>query len=159
MRRLEVGFLVGDDFEESAAQAEDLLGGVPQGLDLFFVFRGRVGGRAVEDARLDRVVADAGVLEDPLQHEPVEGDLEAVFDLDLDGGLHVADEDVQGAERGFRQAQEVHVATQQPAGDFGLQAGLEQQDGLAGRQLAGFLDDLVVVLRAVVGLAVLDRRS
>ena len=44
-------------------------------------------------------MGDAAVLEDPLQHEPVEGDLEAVLDLDLDGGLHVADQDVQGAVR------------------------------------------------------------
>ena len=95
-------------------------------------------------------------LKNALQHEPVEGDLEAMFDLDLDRGLHVADEDVQGAVRRLLQPQEVHVAPQQPAGEFGLQPGLEQEDGLAGAQLAGFLDDLVVVLGAVVGLAVLD---
>ena len=122
----------------ASSRPKTLLGGFSQGLDLFFVFRGRVGGRAVENARLDRVVADAGILENPLQHEPVEGDLEAVFDLDLHRGLHVADEDVQGAVRVAFQPQEVHVATQQPAGEFGFQAGLEQEDRLAGEQLAGF---------------------
>jgi hypothetical protein len=89
------------------------------------------------------------------QHEPVEGNLKAVFDLDLDGRFHVADEDVQGAVRQPLQPQQVHVATQQPAGEVGFQAGLEQKNRLAGRQLAGFCDDFSVVLRSVVGLAVL----
>ena len=97
--RLDVGVRVGDDFQQGVVQAEDCLGGLPQRLDLGLLLGRRVGGRAEEDAGLDRLVGDAAVLEEPLQHEAVEGDLEAVFDLDLDGGLHVGDQDVQGAVR------------------------------------------------------------
>ena len=46
--RLEVGFRVGDDFEQGVVEAEDVLGGVPQGLDLGLVLRAsdrRAGGR------------------------------------------------------------------------------------------------------------------
>ena len=53
------------------------------------------------------------------------------------------------------QPQQVHVAPEPPAVEFGLQAGLEQEDGLAGRELAGLGDDLGVVGGAVVGLGVL----
>ena len=54
--RLEVGVGVGDDFQQGVVQAEDLLGGFPQRLDLVFLFGRRVGGRAEEDAGLDRCV-------------------------------------------------------------------------------------------------------
>ena len=75
------------------------------------------------------------------------------------GALHVGDQDVQGAVRMPLQPQQVHVAPDQPAVEFGLQAGLEQEDGLAGGELAGLLDDLVVVVGPVVGLADASRRS
>ena len=55
--RLEVGFLVSDDFQEGVLKVEDLLGGFPIGLNLLFVFRDRISGWSVEDAGLDRVVA------------------------------------------------------------------------------------------------------
>jgi hypothetical protein len=73
-----------------------------------------------------------------------------VFDLDLGGGLHVPDEDVQGAVRRTLKTHEVHVAPQPPAVKFGIQPGLEKEDRLAGGELVGLGDDLVVVGRAVV---------
>ena len=94
-------------------------------------------------------------LEESFQHQAVEGDLEAVFDLDLDGGFHVADEDEQGAVRLPLQPHEVEVAPEQPAGQFDLQAGLEEQDGLAGLELAGLGDDLLLLSGRLWDLAVL----
>jgi hypothetical protein len=148
--RLEVGVGVGDDFQQRPVQAENLPGGVPQRLDRFRLVRRGVGGWPEENAHPHRLVGHALGLEQPLQHQPVEGDLEAVLDLDLDGRFHVADQDEQGAVRRALQAQEVHVAPQQPAVQFGLQAGLEQQHRLTGGELAGLGDNFRVVGRAVV---------
>jgi hypothetical protein len=60
-----------------------------------------------------------------------------VFDLDLDGRFHVANEDEEGAVRLPLQPHEVEVAPQQPAGQFDLQAGLEEQRGFSGLEPAG----------------------
>jgi hypothetical protein len=86
----------------------------------------------------------------PFQHQPVEGHLEAVFDLGLDTGFHVANQDAEAVVGQPLQPQQVHVAAQRPAVQFGHQPGLEQQDRLAGPQLARLVHDLPVVVWAVM---------
>ena len=87
---------VGDHFEQVVIEAEDALRRLAQRLDSYLVLRGRVGRRTEQDAGLDRIVRHARVLPDPPQHQAVKGDLEPVLDLRFDGGLHVADQDLEG---------------------------------------------------------------
>ena len=109
--RLDVGLLVGHDFEQAVVQVEGLLGIVLERLVFDLLLRRGVGGRPEENTHLDRLVGDPLGLEQPLQHQAVEGDLEAVFDLDLDGRFHVANEDQGGVLRPpGAQANEVEVA-------------------------------------------------
>ena len=107
------------------------------GLNSICFFRRGIGGRPEKNAHLDRLVGMPSALKMSFQHQAVEGDLEPVFHLDLDGGFHVADQDVEGAVLLPLQPHEVEVATEQPARQFHFQSGLEEQDGLAGLELAG----------------------
>jgi hypothetical protein len=161
MDRLEVGLRVSHDFEQGVAQVEGLLGGVVERLEFDLLLRRGVGGRPEENADLDGLVGDALGLEQPLQHEAVEGHLEAVFHLDLNGRFHVANEDEEGAVRLALQPHKVKVAPEQPARQFHVQPGLEEQHGLPRLELAGLGDDFLVVVRPVVVLrgsvGVLDR--
>ena len=77
------------------------------------------------------VPAIAGVREDAVEHQVVEGDLEPVLDLGLGGRLHVRDQGVEPPVAVPLQPDQVHVAADEPRPERGLQPGLEQDDRLA----------------------------
>ncbi len=116
------------------------------------------GAPPIEDAKVDRMMANPGVLEDGLQHVVIEGHLQAMLDLGGGGTLHVGDERVKRPVGSPFEAQQVDIAPQVPGPERSLQPWLQQHHHLPRKQGGRSLNNGRIVAGRLLGGANLGRK-